>query len=271
MTLKDQDTMRQPVLFLPHGGGPCFFMEWGTTWDRMAAYLRSVGPSLARRPDAIVVMSGHWETSDMVVGSAAHPSLIYDYYGFPPHTYQLEYPVPGSPTMAGKIRNLLRDRGMACTENVTRGLDHGVFIPFMLAFPDADIPVVEISLPGSLDAAGVLKLGEMLVPLRDGNILIVGTGMTYHNMRHLMRPDAVSDAQSVAFDTWLQQAVEAPPARRIQSLLDWEHAPFARECHPQPEHLLPLMFAAGAAGTDAGHRDYNDIVMGKALSGFRFG
>ena len=102
MTLNDQDTTQQPVLFLPHGGGPCFFMEWGTTWDRMAAYLRSVGPSLARRPDAIVVMSGHWETSDMVVGSAAHPSLIYDYYGFPPHTYQLEYPVPGSPTVAGK-------------------------------------------------------------------------------------------------------------------------------------------------------------------------
>ncbi len=271
MTLKNQDETRQPALFLPHGGGPCFFMEWGTTWTHMAAYLRSVGPSLPRRPDAIVVMSGHWETQDMVVGSAVHPSLIYDYYGFPPHTYQLEYPVPGAPAVAGKIGQLLHNAGIACTEDATRGLDHGVFIPFMLAFPEADIPVVEISLPKTLDAAGVLHLGEVLAPLRDENILLVGTGMTYHNMRHLMRPDAVSDARSVAFDTWLQCAVEAPFDRRTKSLLDWEHAPFARECHPQPEHLLPLMFAAGAAGTDTGFRDYSDIVMGKALSGFRFG
>lgn len=271
MTLKDQDKKRQPVLFLPHGGGPCFFMEWGETWDHMAAYLRSVRTALPRRPDAIVVMSGHWETQDMVIGSAAHPSLIYDYYGFPPHTYQLEYPVPGAPDVAGKILHLLRDAGIAGTEDARRGLDHGVFIPFMLAFPEANIPVVEISLPTSLDTAGVMKLGEVLEPLRSQNILLMGTGMTYHNMRHLMRPDAVSDARSVAFDTWLQGAVEAPPDRRTKSLLDWEQAPFARDCHPQPEHLLPLMFAAGAAGTDAGHRNYSDIVMGKALSGFRFG
>lgn len=141
----------------------------------------------------------------------------------------------------------------------------------MLAFPEAKIPVVEISLPTTLNTVGVLHLGEVLAPLRNENILLVGTGMTYHNMRHLMRPDAVSNTRSIAFDTWLQSAVEASSDRRTKSLLGWEQAPFARECHPQPEHLLPLMFAAGAAGTDAGFRDYSDIVMGKALSGFRFG
>nr|WP_099287492.1 class III extradiol ring-cleavage dioxygenase [Gluconobacter kondonii] len=270
MSQENQES-RQPVLFLPHGGGPCFFMEWGNTWDRMAAYLRSVSGTLPRRPDAIVVMSGHWETDEMRVGSAPHPPLIYDYYGFPPHTYQLEYPVPGAPDVAAKALGLLRDAGVVCATDPGRGLDHGVFIPFMLAFPDASIPVVEISLPRTMGAADVLQLGQVLEPLRSENILLVGTGMTYHNMRYLMRPDAVSDARSVAFDNWLQSAVEAPSDLRRSRLMDWERAPFARDCHPQPEHLLPLMFAAGAAGTDAGHRDYSDVIMGKALSGFRFG
>ncbi|WP_407646576.1 DODA-type extradiol aromatic ring-opening family dioxygenase [Gluconobacter cerevisiae] len=267
----DNQESRQPVLFLPHGGGPCFFMEWGNTWDRMAAYLRSVSGTLPRRPDAIVVMSGHWETDEMRIGSALHPSLIYDYYGFPPHTYQLEYPVPGAPDVSEKVLGLLKDAGVDCAADANRGLDHGVFIPFMLAFPDASIPVVEISLPRTMDAADVLQLGQLLEPLRSENILLVGTGMTYHNMRYLMRPDAVSDGRSVAFDNWLQNTVEAPSDLRRSRLVDWEHAPFAQDCHPQPEHLLPLMFAAGAAGTDTGHRDYSDVIMGKALSGFRFG
>ncbi|GBR71931.1 DODA-type extradiol aromatic ring-opening family dioxygenase [Gluconobacter kanchanaburiensis] len=246
-------------------------MEWENIWDRMAAYLRSVGTGLPRRPDAIVVMSGHWETPGLVAGSAAKPSLIYDYYGFPAHTYQLQYPVPGNPSLAARVIALAAEAGIAGTEDAKRGLDHGVFIPFMLAFPEASIPVVEISLPQTMDATGVMRLGQALEPLRTENILIVGTGMSYHNMRFLMRPDRTSNERSVEFDRWLRDTVEAPSDLRSSRLLDWGNAPFARDCHPEPEHLLPLLFAAGAAGTDPGHCVYSDVVMGKALSGFRFG
>ncbi|MBB2202589.1 DODA-type extradiol aromatic ring-opening family dioxygenase [Gluconacetobacter tumulisoli] len=262
---------RQPVLFLPHGGGPCFFMDWPDTWDRMAAYLRGIAATLPRRPDAILVMSGHWETVVPTVTSGAQPALIYDYHGFPPHTYQLRYPAPGSPALAAQVRSLLDRAGIANAGDPTRGFDHGVFIPFMLAFDKADVPIVELSLKSDMNVADELRIGAALHPLRDQNVLIVATGMTYHNLSHFMGRNPESDAISRMFDGWLADAVEAPEAERDEALLHWERAPGARICHPREEHLLPLMFAAGAAGADRGRRDYSDIVMGKALSGFRFG
>ncbi|MBE7728651.1 class III extradiol ring-cleavage dioxygenase [Komagataeibacter sp. FXV3] len=262
---------RQPVLFLPHGGGPCFFMDWPDTWDHMAAYLRGVAATLPRRPDGIVVMSSHWETGMPTVTSGAHPPLIYDYSGFPPHTYQLRYPAPGSPRLAAQVCALLDRAGITSAQDPERGFDHGVFIPFMLAFPQADIPIVELSLQRDLNAAMEIRTGAALQALRAQNVLIVGTGMTYHNLHHLMAQNPQSNAVSQEFDTWLTHAVESPPDIRTEALTQWTHAPGARICHPRPEHLLPLMFAAGAAGTDRGVRDYSDTVMGKALSGFRFG
>ncbi|MCE2563516.1 class III extradiol ring-cleavage dioxygenase [Komagataeibacter sp. FNDCF1] len=267
----EQQSAIQPVLFLPHGGGPCFFMDWPDTWDRMAAHLRGIAATLPRRPDGIVVMSGHWETGVPTVTSSPHPPLIYDYHGFPAHTYRLRYPAPGSPTLATQVRHLLEGAGMATAEDPARGLDHGVFIPFMLAFGQADIPVVELSLQRDLSAAMELRTGAALRPLRAQNVLIVGTGMTYHNLHHFMGGNPQSNEVSHAFDTWLARAVEAAPDIRNDALTHWEHAPGAHICHPRPEHLLPLMFAAGAAGQDRGVRDYSDTVMGKALSGFRFG
>ncbi|GBQ31412.1 aromatic ring-opening dioxygenase catalytic subunit LigB [Gluconacetobacter azotocaptans DSM 13594] len=261
----------QPVLFLPHGGGPCFFMDWPDTWDRMAAYLRGIAATLPRRPDAILVMSGHWETAVPTVTSGTQPPLIYDYHGFPPHTYQLRYPAPGSPALAARVRALLDAAGIVNAEDPDRGFDHGVFIPFMLAFEAADIPIVELSLKDDMDVAEELRIGAALRPLRDENVLIAATGMTYHNLRHFMGRNPASDAISRTFDAWLADAVEAPAAARDAALLGWASAPGARVCHPREEHLLPLMFAAGAAGADRGRRDYGDIVMGKALSGFRFG
>ncbi|GBQ43659.1 DODA-type extradiol aromatic ring-opening family dioxygenase [Komagataeibacter europaeus] len=267
----DMARPRQPVLFLPHGGGPCFFMDWPDTWDHMAAYLRWVAATLPRRPDAIVVMSSHWETGVPTVTSGAHPPLIYDYSGFPPHTYQLRYPAPGSPRLAAQVCALLDGAGITSAQDPGRGFDHGVFIPFMLAFPQADIPIVELSLQRDLNAALEIRTGAALQPLRAQNVLIVGTGMTYHNLHHLMGQNPQSNAVSREFDTWLTHAVESPPDIRTEALTQWTHAPGARICHPRPEHLLPLMFAAGAAGADRGVRDYSDTVMGKALSGFRFG
>ncbi|MGE4521643.1 MAG: class III extradiol ring-cleavage dioxygenase [Acetobacter sp.] len=261
---------RQPVLFLPHGGGPCFFMDW-PGWENLAAHLEGLAVTLPRKPSGIVIMSGHWETPVPTVTTAEYPALIYDYYGFPEHTYALKYPAPGSPTLASHVQALLQKKGIACQGDAARGFDHGVFIPFLLAFPDADIPVVELSMSASLDAAQELRVGQALEPLRDDNILIVATGMSYHNLRQFMSGGTQTDHTSVQFDTWLRSTIELPPQERNQRLLAWETAPGARICHPREEHLLPLMFAAGAAGNDAGTCTYNDTVMGKALSGFRFG
>ncbi|KAB8123032.1 dioxygenase [Komagataeibacter medellinensis] len=261
----------QPVMFLPHGGGPCFFMDWPDTWDHMAAHLRGIAATLPCRPDGIVVVSGHWETGVPTVTSSPHPSLIYDYHGFPAHTYELRYPVPGSPTLAAQMCHLLDKAGIPNAQDPTRGLDHGVFIPFLLAFPQADIPVVELSLQRDLLAGMELRIGASLQPLRAQNVLIVGTGMTYHNLHHFMGSNPQFNTVSHDFDTWLTHAVEAQPDIRNEALTHWTQAPGAHICHPRPEHLLPLVFAAGAAGQDRGVRDYSDTIMGKALSGFRFG
>ncbi len=262
---------RQPVLFLPHGGGPCFFMDWPNTWDKMATYLRSTQSTLPRKPDAIVVVSGHWEEDIPTITAAPNPSLIYDYFGFPPHTYQLQYPAPGSPELAQSVCNLLHAAGMPCATDDKRGFDHGVFIPFMLAFEKADIPIVELSLLKSMDPAAHIALGAALEPLRAQNVLIIGTGMSYHNLRHFMNGSPATNQAAQEFDTWLEKAVTAPPVKRDTQLVHWAAAPGARICHPREEHLLPLMVAAGAAGQDEGIRTYSDTVLGKALSGFRFG
>ncbi len=262
---------RQPVLFLPHGGGPCFFMEGSEKWAHMADYLRAIENSLPRKPDAIVVVSGHWETEKPSVTSNAHPPLLYDYNGFPPHTYQLRYPAPGSPARAAQICKLLAEAGIEAAEDEARGFDHGVFIPFMLAFPKADIPIVELSLQRELDPEFHLKIGRALAPLRDENVLIVATGMTYHNLRHFRDENPAVLQASQAFDAWLARTVESASHVRDQALRQWEGAPGARLCHPREEHLLPLMVAAGAAGKDQGARDFRDVIMDKSLSGFWFG
>jgi aromatic ring-opening dioxygenase catalytic subunit (LigB family) len=267
----DTPPTRQPVLFVPHGGGPCFFMDGSEDWARMATYLRGVGAGLPRRPDAILVVSGHWETAVPSVTSGANPPLLYDYYGFPAETYRLAYPAPGAPDLAGRVRALLDDAGIPSAADARRGFDHGVFIPFMLAFPTAEIPIVELSLQQDLDPAAHLRLGRALAPLREQNVLIVATGMTYHNLRQFRGAGPDMDAVSAAFDDWLAQVVTTSPALRDAGLVGWEQAPGARACHPRAEHLLPLMVAAGAAGDDHAIRDYRDVVWGKALSGFRFG
>ncbi len=264
---------RTPVFFLPHGGGPCFFMEPPPAapilWDKMAAFLRGIPERLATRPRAIVVVSGHWETPVPAVTTSPAPPLLFDYYGFPPHTYELRYPAPGDPALAVEIRALLTKAGIPSAEDPARGLDHGVFVPFMVAFPDATIPVVELSIQQNLDPAAHIAIGHALAPLRDNNVLIVGTGLTFHNLRDFFRGG--DPRPSEAFDDWLLETVEAAPAAREARLITWQSAPYARDCQPRPDHLLPLMIAAGAADGDAGQRIYNEHVMGKAQSGYQFG
>lgn len=265
-------TARQPTLFIPHGGGPCFFMDPPDfaphLWDKMAAYLRGIAEGLPERPKAVLVISGHWETQRPAVNVAERPGLLFDYYGFPEHTYRLAYPAPGAPVLAERVTALLQAAGIASDTETERGLDHGVFIPLMLVFPDADVPVLQLSLQERLDPAEHLAVGRALAPLRDEGVLIVGSGMSYHNLRDFFSPRG--DAEAEAFDAWLADAL-ADPDGRAEALAAWSRAPGARACHPREEHLLPLMVAAGAAEGERGARTYSDHIIGKAISGFQFG
>jgi aromatic ring-opening dioxygenase catalytic subunit (LigB family) len=263
--------MRQPTLFIPHGAGPCFFMEWSRgpadAWDKTAAWLKGLVADLPERPTAILVVSGHWEEPVFTVGSAAKPPMLFDYYGFPEHTYQLTFDAPGAPALAARVRDLLGQAGFETGEDSQRGYDHGVFVPMKLVTPEADIPVLQLSLEAGLSPERHLAAGRALAPLRDEGVLIVGSGMSWHNMRGF---SPAFTGKSRAFDAWLADAV-ADPASRNQALAQWGAAPFAREAHPREEHFAPLFIAAGAAQGEPGRTVFHDEVMDVALSGFEFG
>lgn len=263
------ETKRLPVYYIPHGGGPCFFMDWSPSdvWLRMGDFLRTLADDVGSRPQAIVVVSGHWEKPAFTINTAAKPGLLYDYYGFPEHTYQLTYPVAGQPGLATKMADLLQAAGLPADTDAERGLDHGVFIPFKLIYPQADIPIVQLSLLHGLDPALHLRAGQALASLRDQGVLIVGSGMSYHNL-HGFGP-AYREA-SQQFDHWLTQTVNAETAVRNQRLIDWQQAPAALTAHPRAEHLLPLMVAAGAAGSDKGSKIFEDGIPDVTVSAFRF-
>jgi aromatic ring-opening dioxygenase catalytic subunit (LigB family) len=259
----------QPSLYIPHGGGPCFFMpDPRGTWRGMEAYLKGLAASLPERPKAILIISGHWEERAFAfTGAAEHPGLIFDYYGFPPETYQLTWPAPGAPWLAERGRELIEAAGLPTAIDPTRGFDHGVFIPLKVAFPDAEIPVVQMSLHASLDPALHVAAGRALAPLRDEGVLVLGSGMSFHNLRAYGDPRAEMPSQ--AFDAWLGEAAALPLAPRAEALAHWADAPYARFCHPREEHLLPLMVAGGAA-ENPGTRDYGETVLAGAVSAFRF-
>jgi aromatic ring-opening dioxygenase catalytic subunit (LigB family) len=260
-----------PSLYIPHGGGPCFFMEWDPpdTWARMGAWLRGLAAELPR-PKAVLVVSAHWEEAEFVLTGHPHPPLIYDYYGFPEHTYRIEYPAPGAPALAEQARGLLAAAGLPARIDAARGYDHGVFIPFKLILPQADIPIVQLSLRLGLDPEEHLRAGVALAPLREQGVLIVGSGMSYHNMEAYRR--GLPPTASGIFDAWLTNAAtDLNPLARDEKLAHWSTAPAARDAHPREEHLIPLMVAAGAAGDDVGQRTYSDRVMGSAISAYQFG
>ena len=267
------DPQHMPAVFVPHGGGPCFFMDWtmgpADTWDRLAAFLRSFNDLIGVRPDAIVVVSGHHEGDLVEINNAVAPPLLFDYYGFPAHTYELSYPAPGSVTLAQRIGELLDTGGIAHRYDSTRGFDHGVFVPFLLMYPDADIPIVQVSLRSDLNAKFHLELGAALAPLRDEGILIIGSGLSYHNMRAFMTPQAAQSSR--VFDNWLSSATTAAPPQRRAMLANWEKAPAARAAHPREEHLLPLMVVAGAAENDPGQQIFVGEIMGATVSAHAFG
>jgi aromatic ring-opening dioxygenase catalytic subunit (LigB family) len=243
---------------------------WGPadTWNATQHFLEGLASTLPAQPRAILVMSGHWEEPVFTASTAARPELIFDYSGFPEQTYRLNWPAPGEPALAMQAAELLKQAGLPVAISSSRGFDHGVFVPLKVAFPEARIPVVSLSLAASLDPALHLAAGRALAPLRDEGVLIVGSGMSFHNLRAYLRPETVDRAR--AFDAWLTKAVESPAQERASLLTGWREAPFAAFSHPRGEHLIPLMATAGAGGDGPGKRIFGDEPMGAAISAYRF-
>ncbi len=241
---------------------------------QLIEYLRNAETSIGR-PEAIVLVSAHWECEQPTITSGAAPELIYDYGGFPPETYQLRYRAPGSPDLARDLAVLLTNAGFDPQLDAERGFDHGVFVPLLLMYPDASIPVLQLSLLSSLDPDAHITMGEALAPLADRNVLVLGSGFTFHNMRAFgpgFNQDG-GDAENEAFEQWLRETCtseDLSEQERRDRLVDWASAPGARWCHPREEHLLPLHVCYGAGGGPA-TQAFDDLVLGKRTSGYSWG
>jgi aromatic ring-opening dioxygenase catalytic subunit (LigB family) len=267
----DMKSPRMPVVFIPHGGGPWPFVEMGfprEDVDRLAGYLRSVRSVPPRPPRALLVVSAHWEEAVPTVMTAERPPILYDYYGFPPESYEITWPAAGAPELASRVRELLDTAGIASGSDPARGYDHGTFIPLKLTYPEAEVPAIQLSLKAGLDPAEHIALGRALQPLRDEDVFIVGSGMTFHNLRAFRDPRAAPVAEM--FDGWLRDVMTLDADSRNRHLAEWESAPAARAAHPREEHLIPLMVASGAAGDDRAIVAFNDTFTGLRLSAYHF-
>ncbi|MGL4409838.1 MAG: DODA-type extradiol aromatic ring-opening family dioxygenase [Zoogloea sp.] len=263
---------RLPTYFISHGGGPWPWMQDGyaAAYEKLAAALGRMPAEIEGPIRAVLMISAHWEAPEFSVMTHPQPEMLYDYYGFPEHTYQIRYPAPGDPALAEAVATRLEAAGFPVARDARRGYDHGTFTPMAVIFPEARMPIVQLSLKAGLDPATHMALGRALAPLRDEQILILGSGLSYHNLR-AFGPQA--RAPSAAFDQWLAEtlALEDASARR-QRLCDWAQAPAARFAHPREEHLLPLMVALGAAESGVARRVYHqtDFRGGVTVSSYRF-
>jgi len=264
---------RLPTYFVSHGGGPWPWLkkEFGAAYDQLEASLVDIPRQLKERPKAVLVVTSHWEAPRFMVSSSTAPGMIYDYGGFPPHTYQVRYPAPGDPQLAARVAALLNEAGHPAALDDQRGFDHGTFSMLYPVYPRADMPVVQLSLRRDLDPLTHIEAGRALAPLRDEGVLIIGSGLSFHNLRQF---GASGREASHGFDGWLNRTLlELGPAERTAALLRWEEAPSSRAAHPREEHLIPLMVALGAAENEAAASVYHeDAFFGSlAVSSFRFG
>jgi aromatic ring-opening dioxygenase catalytic subunit (LigB family) len=257
-----------PSLYLPHGGGPSFFMsgERKQRYQQTEDFLRSVRTLLPATPAAILIVTAHWETEVPSFTGGSHPGLIYDYYGFPPETYALEYRAPGHPDLAARAAGLLEQAGYPARVDPHYGWDHGVFIPLKVMFPQAEVPVVAMSLQASLEPTLHSALGAALRSLRDEGVLVVGAGMSYHNLRDF----AAAAPASFAFHDWLDSALAGNLQQRSERLAQWSSAPGGRASHPREEHLLPLMVASGAGSDMPGRSIWRGNVGPSCLGAWAF-
>jgi aromatic ring-opening dioxygenase catalytic subunit (LigB family) len=239
------------ILFLSHGGGPMPLLG-DVGHKEMFDCLQKI-PSILRKPSAILVISAHWEEQIPTITSGANPSLIYDYYGFPEESYGITYPCQGEPLLAEQIYKQLDRAGISVKLDEQRGFDHGLFIPLKIMYPEADIPCIQLSLVDNLSPATHVGIGRALQDLEYENLLIIGSGFSFHNMKAFFSPETSdSKALNESFESWLLETCTNPSIteeEREQRFIQWEKAPGARYCHPREEHLLPLHVCYGIANS----------------------
>jgi len=268
--MPDQSNLpnKAQIIYFSHGGGPLPILG-DAGHKAMVDFMRQL-PSRLRRPDAILVISAHWEENEATLTGAASPPLLYDYSGFPSEAYEITYPAPGNPELANRIAGLLIKNHIPAQLDPRRGFDHGLFIPLKLMYPQADIPALQLSLLRGLDPAAHIALGKALRALMLENILVIGSGFSFHNMRAfsfqgIHSPDPANDA----FQNWLIDVCAGPRSQpeRERLLIDWQKAPSARSCHPREEHLLPLHVCLGMAAKPA-TTIFDDYILGKRSVSF---
>lgn len=256
------------ILYFSHGGGPLPILG-DSSHKAMVDFMLQL-PSRLRKPDAILVISAHWEESIATLLGAQNPPMFYDYYGFPDKAYEITYSAPGNPELANRIASILNKYNISARIDKKRGFDHGLFIPLKLMYPQADIPSLQLSLLRGLDPAAHLALGKTLRELMSENILVIGSGFSFHNMgafswEGINAPDSANEA----FQNWLISVCTGPISQpeREQHLIEWLNAPAARYCHPREEHLLPLHVCLGMADNPA-QTIFDDYILGKRAVAF---
>lgn len=257
------------IVYLSHGGGPLPLLG-DPGHQAMIAFMRHL-PEQLPKPRAILVISAHWEEPEPTLLGAANPPMFYDYYGFPEKAYEINYPAPGDPSLASNISKLLENAGIKTQINTQRGFDHGVFIPLSMMCPQADIPCLQLSLRQGLSPYFHIELGKTLQSLQQENLLVIGSGFSYHNMSSFFHHDPEKvNPRNDAFQKWLIETITSDDinqSERESRLAAWESAPHARFCHPREEHLLPLHVCAGLAGR-RGQLVFDDLIMGVRSAAF---
>ena len=264
------------VFFIPHGGGPLPLMD-DPGYAQLAEMLKGLQADVARAK-VIILVTAHWETEQPTMTVSEHPGMLYDYNGFPEETYRLKYPAPGAPALAKKVAETLSGHGFNAEFDQNRGFDHGTFVPMMLMRPEADIPILQMSVLSSLDPAQHLALGRALSPIIRDDTILIGSGFSFHNLKALQGRLSEGDAETgkalaAQFHAWLDDAAcdpELPADKRDRALIDWAAAPGARFCQPREEHLLPLHVCIGAAqaANMTARKIFGEPVKGYQTSGY---
>jgi len=260
--------LRAQIVYFSHGGGPLPILG-DAGHKAMLDFMRRLPAQLAK-PDAILVVSAHWEESVATLQGANCPPMLYDYYGFPEEAYDIVYPAPGAPKLAERIAEHLQAGGIPSRIDDKRGFDHGLFIPLKMMYPQADIPAIQLSLLDNLDPAAHIALGKTLAGLKGENILVIGSGFSFHNLRAFSwQGDDEPDPRNDSFQDWLIEVCTGASSQseRERQLIEWEKAPFARYCHPREDHLLPLHVCIGMAGKP-GKVVFDNLIMGKRAVAF---
>lgn len=256
---------RLPSLFISHGA-PTFALEPGTAGSQLTALGREL-----QRPEAVLVVTPHWMTAEPRVATTARPRTIHDFGGFGAALFDITYPADGHPALAARTIEILRAAGWPAAADPQRGFDHGAWVPLLHLYPEADVPVFQVSMPYSLDAASAFEFGRTLAPLASEGVLIVGSGSLTHNL-HALRFGMERDEPSAEFARWVRESAARGDRERVLRAL--EIAPHARRAHPTPEHYLPLPIAAGAAPVDEaevleGGMSYGVLAMDSFVFGRR--